>query len=71
MALDGRLPREARWILGSSVTFLEKPGRDAPRPIRVGQWLRNFVGKTALKRHRTEIGKLMAKYCQYGVAMPG
>ena len=39
-ALDGTLPKAARWILGSGITFLEKPGKDTPRPIRAGEWLR-------------------------------
>ena len=53
------------------MTFLDKPGREAPRPIRVGEWLRKLVGKSGLKRHNVEIGKIMERYNQYGVAMPG
>ena len=29
----------ACWILGSNVTFLEKAGKETPRPIRAGEWL--------------------------------
>ena len=71
VALAGNLPSAARWILGSSVTFLEKKDSDTPRPIRVCEWLRKIVGKAGLRRHSKEIMKLMIRVCQFGVAMPG
>ena len=71
VALAGNLPPVARWILGSNVTFLEKPDTDTPRPIRAGEWLRKVVGKAGLFRHRKAIVKLMVSLGQYGVAIPG
>jgi hypothetical protein len=70
-ALAGRLPQVARWILGSSVVFLDKKGTDTPRPIRVCEWLRKIVGKKGLRLHQNEIAKLMIRYGQFGNAMPG
>ena len=69
--LDGSLPDEARWTLGSNMTFLEKPGNDAPRPIRAGEWLRKVIGKVLLTRQKKVIMKLTFDLNQYGVAMPG
>ena len=40
---EGMLPPTFRWMLGSSVTFLSKPGKDDPRPIRAGEWLRKVI----------------------------
>jgi hypothetical protein len=71
LGLRGELPEAARWILGSGVTFLEKPGKDAPRPIRAGEWLRKVISKSLLNRHRKQIQKLMISLHQFGVAMPG
>ena len=68
--LEGSLPPAARWILGSGMTFLEKPGKDAPRPIRAGEWLREVIGKSLLLRHKAVLAKLMVELHQYGVAMP-
>ncbi len=70
-ALAGSLPPVARWILGSNVTFLEKPETDTPRPIRSGEWLRKLAGKKGLQRHRKRIINLMVSLAQYGVAIPG
>ena len=67
----GALPDAARWILGSSVAFLEKLGREAPRPIRSGEWLRKTVAKSLLRDHRMRIRALMIQLGQYGVALPG
>ena len=67
----GVLPASARWILGSAVMFLDKPGREAPRPIRSGEWLRKTVAKTLLRDHRVKIRALMIQLGQYGVALPG
>ncbi len=69
--LDGSLPEAAKWILGSVVTFLEKPGGDVPRPIRAGEWLPKVIGKSLLLKHRKRILKLMIDLHQYGVAIPG
>ena len=71
MGLGGVLPDAARWILGSGVTFLEKPGKDEPRPIRAGEWLRKVIGKTLINRHRKTIRKVMVSLRQFGVALPG
>ena len=35
--LKGDLPDPLRWILGSTATFLDKPGKPTPRPIRCGE----------------------------------
>jgi hypothetical protein len=69
--LEGTFPSAARWILGSGVTFLEKPGKDAPRPIRAGEWLRKVIGKSLLLKHKDAIIKLMFELHQYGVNMQG
>ena len=74
LALSGSLPDAARWILGLGVTFLEKPGNEAPRPIRAGEWIRKVIGKTLLKRHRKsernpQIDGISLH--QFGVALPG
>ena len=53
--LDGSLPDTARWILGSNVTFLEKPGMETPRPIRACEWLRKIIGKSLMLKHRAAI----------------
>jgi hypothetical protein len=69
--LEGALPPAARWILGSGVTFLEKAGKEAPRPIRAGEWLRKVIGKSLLLKHKDTIIKLMFELHQYGVNMQG
>ena len=70
-ALEGTLPDAARWILDTSVVFLEKEGRDTARPIRPGEWLRKVIDKVLLRRHQTKVRKLMMQSGQFGVAIPG
>ena len=70
-ALDGTLPPAARWILDTTVTFLEKPAVDTPRPIRAGEWVRKVVAKVLLRRNRGKIRSLMLRFGQFGVAIPG
>ena len=71
MGLDGDLPNSMRWILGSAATFLDKPGREAPRPIRCGEWFRKAISKVLLRRHRVKIQQVMLELQQFGVMIPG
>ena len=66
----GTLPQAMRWILGSGVTFLDKNGRETPRPIRSGEWFRKTVAKSLLREHRAKINALMTSFGQYGT-LPG
>jgi hypothetical protein len=70
-AIAGTLPDAAKWILNTQLTFLEKPGTDTPRPIRVGDHLRRMIGKRVLIKFAGRIRELMLKFQQFGVAMPG
>ena len=71
LASEGRLPSTARWILRTSATFLEKPGKETPRPIRAGKWFRHAVAKALLKRHRGKIRKTVLGMGPYGTGLPG
>ena len=55
LARAGLLPESARWILGSDVMFLEKPGKPAPRPIRKGETLAKDVAKSLIRDHKVKI----------------
>jgi hypothetical protein len=68
---SGDLPKEAKWILSSSLTFLDKPGKAAPRPIRAGEYWRKIITKSMIKSLKNKIQALMIKFGQYGVALPG
>ena len=69
--IAGNLPEACRWMLGSSAVFLTKPGKDAPRPIRCGEWLRKVIAKVLLRCHRNKIRKKMLGFMQFGVQLPG
>eukprot|EP00973_Karenia_brevis_P077950 10829442-Karenia_brevis.AAC.1 len=56
---SGTLPRECRWILGSTLVFLEKPGKSAPRPIRSGEYFRKIVAKALIRDNKKQIQQLM------------
>ena len=71
MGIAGTLPNSCRWILGTAATFLTKPGKDTPRPIRCGEWLRKVIAKVLLRRYRGKIRKRMLELMQFGVQMPG
>jgi hypothetical protein len=65
------LPDSCRWILGSSAIFLTKPGKETPRPIRCGEWLRKAIAKVLLRRNRGKIRRRMVELMQFGVQTPG
>eukprot|EP00972_Heterocapsa_arctica_P099703 14710326-Heterocapsa_arctica.AAC.1 len=71
MAGKGGLPNVLGWILGSSASFLEKPGKITPRLIRRGEWMAKSSAKAVLRDNKTAILQLMVKLHQYGVAIPG
>ena len=71
MGQMGVLPQTARWILGSSLIFLEKPGKDTPRPIRCGEWMRKVIAKSLIRDNKVHINALMRRLSQFGVALPG
>ena len=74
-AVSGRLPvSSCWWITDSALTFIRKPGatlEDAPRPLRVGEVLRRFVGKRIAAAEKAHMRELFARERQFGVACPG
>ena len=74
-AVSGRLPvTSSWWITDSALTFIRKPGatlEDAPRPLRVGEVLRRFVGKRIAAAEKAHMRELFARERQFGVACPG
>eukprot|EP00973_Karenia_brevis_P000130 16473-Karenia_brevis.AAC.1 len=50
LAETGRLSEHARWMLRTRLVYLDKPGRNKPRPIRIGEFLRSTVTKRMLSR---------------------
>lgn len=73
-AVEGKLPASCRWMLSSSLTFIEKPGGcpgDAPRPIRVGEVLRRWVAKWLMASQRDVLATVFLRLRQFGIAVPG
>ena len=48
-AEQGHLPEEARWLTRTRLVYLHRPGRDLPRPIRIGEFLRSAQAKRTLR----------------------
>ena len=71
LGVKGALPPTLRWILHSALVYLEKLGKDTPRPIRCGEFLRKYIAKNFIKEHRPQIQQRMIQCSQYGVALQG
>ena len=70
-ASSGALPDSARWLLDSRLVFLRKPGKEEPRPIRIGELWRRLVAKRQLHEHRGVIQRRCISARQFGIALPG
>ena len=69
-AVAGELAPHCRWLLGSRLIFLRKKS-GKPRPIRIGEFWRRFIGKKLVSGTATNMRPTFAKARQYGVGIPG
>jgi hypothetical protein len=71
LAAAGDLPDAARWLTHTRLIFLEKPGRDLPRPVRIGEFLGSSMAKKALQKASPRLRPIFREMHQWGLAMPG
>ena len=62
---------EARWILDSRLVLIRKKHGPVPRPTRVGEIWRRFIGKKMSYEFRDRIREICTEHRQFGVGLPG
>ena len=67
----GNLIPEATWIKRTRLIFLQKPGSDTPRPVRMGEFLRGCMAKRMQRQAAPRLRRTCRSYHQWGVEMPG
>ena len=70
-AAGGSLGAHARWILDSRLVYIKKKKGVTPRPIRVGETWRRFIGKKLVHTFKDEIQNICTESRQFGVGTPG
>ena len=68
-AFNGDLPGAAGWLRESRLVFLKKPGKEEPRPIRVGEVWRRLIGKRLLDTHKDTVQRFCGEARQYGIGV--
>ena len=64
-AVDGSLASHCRWLLGSRLVYLRKKS-GKPRPIRIGEFWRRFIGKKLVNTTATKMRPTFVKGRQFG-----
>ena len=69
-AVEGQLAPHCRWILDSRLVFLRKKS-GKPRPIRIGEMWRRFIGKKLAHDSALAMRPVFLRGRQFGVGVPG